>query len=152
MHTQLQEKVQKAEMFNQGFMFTELLAAAYLDIKMHQLTASDTISLQDFETKTMNSIKLISQIPPRYRSTYFTHIFGGGYSAGYYCYIWSEMLDADAFAAWTETGDIFNKNIAAKFKQYVLSKGGTEDADLQYKKFRGKDPDVKYMLQNRGML
>ncbi|MCQ2326778.1 MAG: M3 family metallopeptidase [Bacteroidales bacterium] len=148
----LLEKVQKAEMFNQGFMFTELLAAAYLDIKMHQLTASDTISLQDFETKTMNSIKLISQIPPRYRSTYFTHVFGGGYSAGYYCYIWSEMLDADAFAAWTETGNIFNKDIAARFKQYVLSKGGTEDADLQYRKFRGKDPDVKYMLKNRGML
>ena len=148
----LVNKIQQAETFNQGFMFTELLAAAYLDLKMHEVSVSDTISLQAFETKTMKQINLPSQIPPRYRSTYFTHIFGGGYSAGYYCYVWSEMLDADAFAAWKETGDIFNKEVSAKFKEYILAKGGTEEADIQYMKFRGKQPEVKYMLLNRGLI
>lgn len=148
---ELINKIQQAEVFNQGFMFSELLAAAYLDLKMHAITASETIDIKDFETKTMNSINMLKQIPPRYRSTYFTHIFGGGYSAGYYCYIWSEMLDADAFAAFTETGDIFNKEVAKKFKEYILAKGGTDDAALQYQKFRGKEPQFKYLLINRGM-
>lgn len=146
------DKMNNAASFNQGFMFTELLAAAYLDMSFHSITSKDSVSLQSMEMKSMNEIGLISQIPPRYRSTYFTHIFGGGYSAGYYCYIWSEMLDADAFQAFKETGDIFNKTVAKRFKEYILSKGGTDEADIQYKKFRGKEPDLKYLLQNRGML
>ncbi|MDO5760307.1 MAG: M3 family metallopeptidase [Bacteroidota bacterium] len=148
----LVNKIIASENFNQGFMFTELLSAAYLDLRMHSISASDTINLQEFETNVMKEINSPSQIPPRYRSTYFTHIFGGGYAAGYYCYIWSEMLDADAFQAWKETGNIFNKKISDKFKEYILAKGGTEDADLQYKRFRGKEPNVIYMLQNRGLV
>lgn len=145
-------KIQTAENFNQGFMFTELLAAAWLDMQMHKISPDDTVSLQDFEQKAMLQINLPKQIPPRYRSTYFTHIFGGGYAAGYYCYIWSEMLDADAFMAWKETGDLFNQKVSDKFKDYILAHGGTNDADVQYRKFRGKDPDMKYMLINRGMI
>ncbi|MBR1625687.1 MAG: M3 family metallopeptidase [Bacteroidales bacterium] len=145
-------KMQRAENFNQGFMFSELLAAAYLDMQMHKLTVNDTISLQDFEKEAMQRIDMPKQIPPRYRSTYFTHVFGGGYSAGYYCYTYSEMLDADAFMAWKETGDIFNKQVSDKFKEFVLSKGGTNDAAEQYRRFRGKDPDMKYLLMQRGML
>ena len=144
-------KMQRAENFNQGFMFGELLAAAWLDMQMHKITKDDTVSLQEFETKAMQSIHMPKQIPPRYRSTYFTHIFGGGYSAGYYCYTWSEMLDADAFVAWKETGDIFNKEVSGKFANYVLSHGGTNDAAEQYRRFRGKDPDMKYLLIQRGM-
>lgn len=146
------DKMISASKFDQGFMFTELLAAAYLDMSFHSLTPNDKVNLQELEKKSMSEIGLIPQIPPRYRSTYFTHVFGGGYSAGYYCYIWSEMLDADAFQAFKETGDIFNKEVASRFKEYILSKGGTNDADVQYKRFRGKEPDLKYLLQNRGMI
>ena len=146
------DKIQKAKYFNQGFMFTELLAAAWLDMQLHKFSVDDTISLQEFETKTMQNIGVPEQIPPRYRSTYFTHIFGGGYSAGYYCYTWSEMLDADAFVAWEETGDIFNKTISNKFKDYILAHGGTNDATEQYRRFRGKDADIKYLLIQRGMI
>lgn len=149
---ELVAKMQNASHFNQGFMFTELLAAAYLDIKMHSITVNDTVNIQEMETKLMAQINLPNQIPPRYRSTYFTHVFGGGYAAGYYCYIWSEMLDADAFNAWQETGDIFNKTVSEKFRKYILSEGGMDDGHTQYLKFRGKEPDVKYMLINRGMI
>lgn len=145
-------KITTSETFNQGFMFFELLSAAYLDLRMHSISTTDTINLQEFEHSILKEINAPSQIPPRYRSTYFTHIFGGGYAAGYYCYIWSEMLDADAFQAWKETGDIFNKKISDAFKEYILAKGGTEDAELQYKRFRGKEPNVIYMLQNRGLV
>ncbi len=148
----LVNKIQAAGTFNQGFIFTELLAAAWLDMQMHLIGVNDTINLQDFEAKAMQAIKLPSQIPPRYRSTYFTHIFGGGYSAGYYCYTWSEMLDADAFMAWKETGDIFNKQVSDKFKNFVLAHGGTNDADEQYLRFRGKKPELKYLLMQRGMI
>ena len=148
----LVSKMQQSENFNQGFMFTELLAAAWLDMQMHKISKDDTISLQEFEKQAMLSINLPSQIPPRYRSTYFTHIFGGGYSAGYYCYTWSEMLDADAFVAWKESGDIFNKEVSVRFKDFVLAHGGTNDATEQYRRFRGKDPDMKYLLLQRGMI
>ncbi len=148
----LVNKIQMAETFNQGFMFTELLVAAYLDLKMHSISSSDTIRLQEFEANVMKEIGNIPQIPSRYRPTYFTHVFGGGYSAGYYCYIWSEMLDADAFHAWKETGDIFNAKVSGKFAKYILAKGGTDDADKQYLLFRGKEPNKIYMLQNRGLL
>lgn len=148
----LVNKIQMAETFNQGFMFTELLVAAYLDLKMHSISSLDTINIQIFEANIMKEIGNIPQIPSRYRSTYFTHIFGGGYSAGYYCYIWSEMLDADAFQAWKETGDIFNSKVSKKFATYILAQGGMDDADKQYMLFRGKEPNKIYMLQNRGLV
>jgi len=145
------DKLQKAATFNQGFMFSELLAAAWLDMQMHMIQAGDSVNLQEMEQSAMAQINMPNQIPPRYRSTYFTHVFGGMYAAGYYCYTWSEMLDADAFQAWVETGDIFNKEVSEKFKDNVLAHGGTGDAAEQYRKFRGKDPDISYLLKQRGM-
>jgi len=145
------DKLQKAATFNQGFMFSELLAAAWLDMQMHMIQAGDSVNLQEMEKSAMAQINMPNQIPPRYRSTYFTHVFGGMYAAGYYCYTWSEMLDADAFQAWVETGDIFNKEVSEKFKDNVLAHGGTGDAAEQYRKFRGKDPDISYLLKQRGM-
>lgn len=137
--------------FNQGFAFSELLAASYLDMCFHSIKAGEKINTQEFEKAAMNKIGMISQIPPRYRSTYFSHCFGdGGYSAGYYSYTWSEWLDADAFEAFKEAGNIFDPVTAAKFK-VLLSSGSTKDAMQLYKDFRGREPDIKALLRNRGM-
>lgn len=137
--------------FNQGFAFSELLAASYLDMCFHSIKAGEKINTQEFEKAAMNKIGMISQIPPRYRSTYFSHCFGdGGYSAGYYSYTWSEWLDADAFEAFKEAGNIFDPATAAKFKT-LLSSGSTKDAMQLYKDFRGREPDIKALLRNRGM-
>ena len=94
---------------------------------------------------------LIRQIPPRYRSTYFGHTMEGGYTAGYYSYIWAEVLDCDAFEAFKETGDIFNSEVAAKFRTYVLSPGGIDEGMAMYKNFRGKEPSIDPLLHNRGL-
>lgn len=137
--------------FNQGFAFSELLAASYLDMCFHSIKAGEKVNTQEFEKAAMNKIGMISQIPPRYRSTYFSHCFGdGGYSAGYYSYTWSEWLDADAFEAFKEAGNIFDPATAAKFK-ILLSSGSTKDAMQLYKDFRGREPDIKALLRNRGM-
>lgn len=137
--------------FNQGFAFSELLAASYLDMCFHSIKAGEKVNTQEFEKAAMNKIGMISQIPPRYRSTYFSHCFGdGGYSAGYYSYTWSEWLDADAFEAFKEAGNIFDPATAAKFK-VLLSSGSTKDAMQLYKDFRGREPDIKALLRNRGM-
>lgn len=137
--------------FNQGFAFSELLAASYLDMCFHSIKVGEKVNTQEFEKAAMNKIGMISQIPPRYRSTYFSHCFGdGGYSAGYYSYTWSEWLDADAFEAFKEAGNIFDPATAAKFK-VLLSSGSTKDAMQLYKDFRGREPDIKALLRNRGM-
>lgn len=137
--------------FNQGFAFSEILAASYLDMCFHSIKAGEKVNTQEFEKAAMNKIGMISQIPPRYRSTYFSHCFGdGGYSAGYYSYTWSEWLDADAFEAFKEAGNIFDPVTAAKFK-VLLSSGSTKDAMQLYKDFRGREPDIKALLRNRGM-
>lgn len=137
--------------FNQGFAFSEILAASYLDMCFHSIKAGEKVNTQEFEKAAMNKIGMISQIPPRYRSTYFSHCFGdGGYSAGYYSYTWSEWLDADAFEAFKEAGNIFDPATAAKFK-VLLSSGSTKDAMQLYKDFRGREPDIKALLKNRGM-
>lgn len=137
--------------FNQGFAFSEVLAASYLDMCFHSIKAGEKVNTQEFEKAAMNKIGMISQIPPRYRSTYFSHCFGdGGYSAGYYSYTWSEWLDADAFEAFKEAGNIFDPATAAKFK-ILLSSGSTKDAMQLYKDFRGREPDIKALLKNRGM-
>lgn len=137
--------------FNQGFAFSEILAASYLDMCFHSIKAGEKVNTQEFEKAAMNKIGMISQIPPRYRSTYFSHCFGdGGYSAGYYSYTWSEWLDADAFEAFKEAGNIFDPATAAKFK-ILLSSGSTKDAMQLYKDFRGREPDIKALLKNRGM-
>lgn len=137
--------------FNQGFAFSEILAASYLDMCFHSIKTGEKVNTQEFEKAAMNKIGMISQIPPRYRSTYFSHCFGdGGYSAGYYSYTWSEWLDADAFEAFKEAGNIFDPATAAKFK-VLLSSGSTKDAMQLYKDFRGREPDIKALLKNRGM-
>ncbi len=137
--------------FNQGFAFSEILAASYLDMYFHHITADKKVDTQEYEKAAMEKIGMLSQIPPRYRSTYFSHCFGdGGYSAGYYSYTWSEWLDSDAFCAFKEAGDIFDPATAAKFK-VLLSSGSTKDAMTLYKNFRGKEPDIKALLDKRGM-
>ncbi len=148
---ELIEKIQNASLFNQGFKTVEYLAASILDMDWYTIT--DTIEYDAilFENKSMEKIGSMREIIPRYRSTYFNHIFSGGYSSGYYSYIWAEVLDADAFNAFVETGDVLNKELAARYRKYILSSGGTDDSMELYKKFRGKDPDIKPLLKRRGL-
>ncbi|GMR24942.1 MAG: M3 family metallopeptidase [Ignavibacteria bacterium] len=148
---ELIEKIQNASLFNQGFKTVEYLAASILDMDWHTITDTIEYDAIQFENKSMEKIRLMPEIIPRYRSTYFNHIFSGGYSSGYYSYIWAEVLDADAFNAFVETGDILNKELAARYRKYILSSGGTDDSMELYKKFRGKDPDIKPLLERRGL-
>ena len=127
------------------------LAASLLDMSYHTLPAGKQIDPLSFEKTQMDKLGLISQIAPRYRSTYFQHIFSGGYSAGYYSYIWSEVLDSDAFAAFKETGNIFDPATARSFRKNVLEKGDTDDPMNLYKAFRAREPEVKFLLKNRGL-
>ena len=146
------EKMETSGNFFQGFMFSELLAASYLDMCFHSIKAGEKVNTQEMEANAMAKIGMLTQIPPRYRSTYFSHCFGdGGYSAGYYSYTWSETLDADAFEAFKETGNIFDPATAAKFK-VLLSSGSTKDAMQLYKDFRGAEPDLNALLRNRGLI
>jgi len=135
--------------FNQGFMTTELLAAAILDMNLHNLTEIDQLDVIAFEKEMMDQLKLIPQIAPRYRVTYFNHIIGG-YSAGYYSYLWANVLDNDAFEAFKEKG-IFDAETARLFRENVLEKGDSEDPMTLYKNFRGAEPQLEPMLKNRGM-
>ncbi|MCF2488187.1 M3 family metallopeptidase [Dyadobacter sp. CY347] len=144
-------KMKNASKFNQGFATVEYLAASRLDLYYHILWPEKRIEPNTFEQGWMQDMGLIKQIAPRYRSTYFQHIFAGGYSAGYYSYIWSELLDSDAFAAFKETGNIFDPATALSFRKNILEKGGTEEPAALYKSFRGKMPDEKYLLENRGL-
>ncbi len=145
------KKLQDSRKFNQGFATTEYLAAAILDLKWHNLTTPELQNTADFEKKAMYEIGLISEILPRYKSTYFNHVFSGGYSAGYYAYIWAAVLDADAFQAFKETSDIFNQEKAKLFREQVLSKGGTDDPMILYKNFRGQEPNIDALIENRGL-
>ena len=148
---ELVEKIKNSSKFNQGFATTEYLAASFLDMDWHTITEPVSIDANTFEKNSMNKIGLIPEIKPRYRSTYFNHIFAGGYSSGYYSYIWAEVLDADAFAAFEKTGDVFNPELAGKLRKYILSSGGTEDAMELYKKFRGSEPGIEPLLKRRGL-
>lgn len=148
---ELIQKIQNASTFNQGFETTELVAAAILDMKWHTITEKQTLDAITFEDNAMQEIGLIPEIIVRYRSPYFAHIFDGGYSSGYYSYLWSEVLDADAFQAFEEKG-IFDRETANAFRKYVLSKGGSEDPMALYKKFRGAEPNPIYLLKNRGFV
>ncbi|GEP98282.1 M3 family metallopeptidase [Chitinophaga cymbidii] len=147
----LVEKMKSASKFNQGFATVEYLAASLLDMGYHTLPAGQQVDPVSFEKTQMEKLGLIDQIAPRYKSTYFQHIFSGGYSAGYYSYIWSEVLDSDAFAAFKETGDIFDPATAASFRRNVLEKGDTDDPMNLYKAFRMRAPEVKFLLKNRGL-
>jgi peptidyl-dipeptidase Dcp len=145
------EKLDKASKFNTGFATVEYLAASLLDMEYHSLTEPVELDIRAFEKAAMDKYGLIPEIKPRYRSTYFNHIWASGYAAGYYAYMWSEILDADAFQAFKETGDIFNKEVAAKFEKEILSKGGTRDPLEMYISFRGKEPGIDALLINRGL-
>jgi peptidyl-dipeptidase Dcp len=149
---ELIDKLDRTSKFNMGFTTVEYVAASLLDMEYHSLKTAGEINAQEFERNAMNKYGLISEIIPRYRSTYFSHIFSGGYSAGYYSYIWCEQLDADAFQAFKETGDIFNPDVAAAFEREILSKGGSSDARDLYINFRGKEPGIDALLKNRGLL
>lgn len=145
------DKLEKSAIFNTGFATVEFLAAALLDMEYHTISQSRAIDARQFESEILDKYGLIPEIKPRYRSTYFNHIWAGGYASGYYSYYWSEMLDADAFQAFKETGDIFNRDIAAKFENEILSRGGTRDPLDMYIAFRGKEPGIDALLQNRGL-
>ncbi|WP_035759647.1 M3 family metallopeptidase [Flavobacterium tegetincola] len=144
------EKLQKAGTFDQGFATVEYLAASLLDMDYHSQTAAITTDAETFEKNAMQRIGLIDAIIPRYRSTYFQHIFSGGYSSGYYSYIWSGVLDTDAFEAF-KTTTLFNPEMAKSFRENILEKGGTEDPMILYKRFRGAEPSIAPLLRKRGL-
>lgn len=145
------KKMQNSRYFNQGFATVEYLSASYLDMDWHTLTEKKDYNVDEFEKESMKRIGLIPQIVERYRSTYFNHIFSGDYSAGYYSYIWADVLVADAYAYFKEKG-IFNPEVTNAFRENILEKGGSEDPMVLYKKFRGQEPDVKYLLEARGLI
>lgn len=148
----LVEKMTNAGKYGQGFATTEYVAASLLDMDYHVLKEiPKDFDIEKFEAQKMSDRGLISQIPPRYRTTYFGHTMEGGYTAGYYSYMWAEVLDCDAFQAYVETGDIFNQTVAQKFRQYVLTPGGIDDAMDMYVNFRGKKPSIEPLLKNRGL-
>lgn len=149
----LVEKMERSQKYGQGFATVEYVAASLLDMDWHVLkSVPDDLDVEDFERQTLVKRGLLSQIPPRYRTTYFNHTMGGGYTAGYYSYMWAEVLEADGFEAFKETGDIFNQDVANRFRTYVLTPGGINDAMDMYVNFRGKKPDTKPLLRNRGLL
>ncbi len=149
---ELVEKLLKAAKFNQGFINTEYLAASLLDMDWHTLTKEDILSnSNDFEKKSLNKIGLIDEIAPRYRSTYFAHIFSGGYSSGYYSYIHAAVLDSDAFEAFKEIGNVFDSNLSSRLRKEIYEKGSTEEAMDLYINFRGRKPIIEPLLKVRGL-
>ncbi|MDR2791149.1 MAG: M3 family metallopeptidase [Tannerellaceae bacterium] len=148
------EKLKKSGKYGQGFATVEYLAASFLDMDFHVLKESPAadFDVSAFEDSVLTARGLLRQIPSRYRSTYFNHTMGGGYTAGYYSYIWAEVLDADAFEAFKETGDLFHAETADRFRRYVLTPGGIDDAMDMYVNFRGKEPGTTPLLRNRGLI
>lgn len=149
MPDELIAKINKASTFNEGFVMTELLSASILDMDYHKMTTTDAFDVNAFEDASMEKMQMIPEIITRYRSTFYNHIFTTGYAAGYYSYTWSAVLDADAFAAFVETGDILNPEVAKRYL-HLLEQGGTRDAQELYLEFRGKPADPKYLLQKKG--
>ena len=144
--------LQRAKTFNQGFVMTELLSATILDMDYHLITTTDSIDVEAFEKASMERMGMIPQIIVRYRSTNFSHIFTTGYEAGYYSYTWAAVLDADVFAAFKETGDIFNREVATSLRRNILERGFTDDPMTLYVNFRGRQPDPKNLLRRKGFI
>ncbi|PCI59956.1 MAG: peptidase M3 [Gammaproteobacteria bacterium] len=142
-------KIQASGKFNQGFGTVEYLAASLLDMSWHSLKTAELQDSEKFEQDVLKKIGLIDEIAPRYRTGYFSHIFSGGYSSGYYGYIWSNIYDADTWVAFKEHG-IFDQKTAQSYRENVLETGGTDDPTVMYRRFRGKDPSVKPLLERRG--
>lgn len=149
---ELVNKIINALKFNQGFMTTELCAASILDMKWHELESTEGIDVDSFEKKVCAEMGLIDEIVPRYRTTYFNHIFSSGYSAGYYSYLWAEVLDKDMFAEFEKSGNVFNPELAAKFKATFLEKGGSEEPMELFRSFMGREPDNTAFLAGRGLI
>ena len=148
----LVERLIQSGKYGQGFVTTEYVAASLLDMDFHTMKEIPAdFDVMAFEAQTLGQRGLLSQIPSRYRTTYFNHTMGGGYTAGYYSYLWSEVLDVDAFEAFKETGNIFNTEVAEKFRNYVLKPGAIDDAMDMYINFRGKEPNIEPLLKNRGL-
>lgn len=143
-------RIEKARHFNQGFETVEYLAASFLDMDWHTLKTTELQDATEFEKQSLNRIDLMPEIVVRYRSPYFRHIFAGGYSSGYYSYIWAEILDSDAFEAFKENG-LFDRETAGKFRKYILEAGGSDDPMEMYKRFRGAEPSVEPLLEKRGL-
>ncbi|QGY45598.1 peptidase M3 [Maribellus comscasis] len=148
---ELIEKLQKSGTFNQGFITGEYVAASLLDLDYHTAENANIADVRVFEKASMDKIGLIAEFIPRYRSTYFSHIFAGGYSAGYYVYYWAAVLDTDAFYAFKETGDLFNPEVAAKFRE-LLAKSGSDEGMKVYVNFRGKEPSIEPYLKKKGLM
>lgn len=144
------DKLKKSGTFNEGFMTSEYIAAAILDMDWHTRPEAKQEDVLQFEKASMDRIHLIPEILPRYRTTYFSHVMGG-YAAGYYVYLWAAVLDSDAFDDFVQSGDIFNKEIATRFRKYILTEGGANDGMVQYRKFRGQDPSLQPLLKKRGL-
>ncbi len=146
------KRLQKSDKFNQGFMTTELLAASLSDMDIHTRTSTEPLDVNAFEREVLNEKRgLIEQIAPRYRYPYFSHIFDGGYSAGYYSYTWAEVLDKDAYQAFVETGNLFDRKTAQRFRK-LLEAGGTKDGMTLYKEFRGAEPSRVPLMVARGFM
>jgi peptidyl-dipeptidase Dcp len=145
-------KLAATSTYGQGFINTELLASSFLDMAYYTITKPVNITLPEYESVAMNKIGLIPEIIARHRSSYFKHIFTTGYDAGYYSYTWAAVLDSDAFEAFKEKGDIFDQEIADKFRMFILEKGNTQDPMALYFSFRGKAPEITPLLRNRGLL
>ena len=148
---ELVDKLQASATFNQGFITVEFIAAAFLDMAWHTLEEPVEHDARAFENAEMARIGLIPEIIPRYRSTYYSHIFDGGYSAGYYAYLWAEVLDKDAFQAFVETGDLFDPATARSLRENILSRGGTLPGMEMYVNFRGREPSIQALLEARGL-
>ena len=147
---ELIEKIERASLFNQGFKAIEYLAASFLDMDYHELAEPKDFEVNEFESNSLNKIGMIDEIVVRYRSTYFNHIFNFGYDAGYYSYIWAEVLDADAFELFKQKG-LFDRATAESFRKDILERGRTEDPMVLYKKFRGAEPSIVPLLNKRGL-
>ena len=147
---ELVEKLQRAKQFNQGFATTEYLAASILDMDWHTLTESVVQDAMDFEAASMERIGIIPEVVPRYRTPYFGHIFSGEYAAGYYSYIWAEVLDADGFEVFKEAG-LFDPDVARSYRENILAAGGSEEPMVLYERFRGAKPSIEPLLVRRGL-
>lgn len=148
----LVDKIVKSGKFNQGFATVEYLAAAILDMDYHTITKGGDIDVEEFEKASIEKLGLIPEIIPRYKSTYFAHVFASSeYSSGYYSYLWAEVLDCDAFEAFKEAGSIFDQKVAKSFRTNLLERGGTDEAMKLYLNFRGHEPGIEPLLKNRGL-
>ena len=149
---QLVDKIINALKFNQGFMTTELCAASILDMKWHELESVEGIDIDEFEKRVCDEMGLIPEIGPRYRTTYFNHIFSSGYAAGYYGYLWAEVIDKDAFSLFEACDNVFDHELATRFKETFLYRGGSEEPMTLFREFAGREPDNAAFLRGRGLL